>query len=97
MKSLFALAAVAAFCVAPVYADCSYPPPPEHLPDGNTSTKDEMIAGQKAVKDYDKAINAYMACIQLEHDDAISKAGDKLTKEQEEAMKKFAEAMDYKA
>ena len=88
MKSLFALAAAALLSVGPAFADCSYPPPPDHLPDGNTASLAEMVAGQKAVKDYDKAINAYMACIQLEHDDAISKAGDKMTKEQKEDMER---------
>jgi len=88
MKSLFALAAAALLSVGPAFADCSYPPPPDHLPDGNTASLAEMVAGQKAVKDYDKAINAYMACIQLEHDDAISKAGDKMTKAQKEDMER---------
>jgi hypothetical protein len=89
MKALFALAATAAFCAGPVYADCSYPPPPDHLPDGNTATMAEMVDGQKAVKEYDKAINAYMACIHLEHDDAVSKIakpGEKPTAEQKKAM-----------
>ncbi len=87
MKALFALAAVAAFA-GPVYADCSYPPPPEHLPDGNTATMAEMVAGQKAVKEYDGQINAYNSCITLERDDAIAKAGDKLTAEQKAEMDK---------
>ncbi len=87
-KVLFALAATAALGAMPVYADCSYPPPPDHLPDGNSATLADMVAGQKAVKDYDKAINAYVACIKLEHDDAVSKAGDKLTKEQKADMER---------
>jgi len=85
MKFLVVLGLSAALCaVRAAHADCSYPPPPDHLPDGNTATMAEMIAGQKAVKDYDKAINAYVACLQLEHDDAVQKAGDKekMTKEQ---------------
>jgi hypothetical protein len=82
MKVLFALAATAAFCAGPVYADCSYPPPPEHLPDGGTATMAEMVEGQKAVKEYDKQINAYTSCITLERDDAIAKVGDKITPQQ---------------
>jgi hypothetical protein len=82
MKALFAIAAMASLTAGTAYADCSYPPPPEHLPDGNTATLEEMIAAQKAVKEYDKAINAYVSCIQLEKSDAVTKAGDKLTKEQ---------------
>ena len=44
---------------------------------------------QKAVKEYDKAINAYVACIQLERNDAMgkmAKPGEKPTPEQKKAM-----------
>jgi len=77
MRALLATATLAALTAGPVYADCSYPPPPDKLPDGSTATKEEMMAGQQAVKTYDKAINAYLACIKLEHDGAVSKIGDK--------------------
>ncbi|MGH8136939.1 MAG: hypothetical protein ACREVV_01915 [Steroidobacteraceae bacterium] len=84
---MLAIAAIAALTAGPVNADCSYPPPPDKLPDGNTASKDEMIAGQLAVKDYDKAINAYLSCIKLEHDGAVSKIGDKpTTAEQKKAL-----------
>lgn len=79
MRALVALASLAALTAGPVYADCSYPAPPDKLPDGNTATKEEMIAGQQAVRSYDKAINAYLACIKLEHDGAASKIGDNPT------------------
>jgi hypothetical protein len=88
MKTLFALAATAVLTAGPVYADCSYPTPPEKLPDGNSATLEQMVAAQKAVKEYDKAINAYVACIKLEHDDAVAKAGDKLTPEQKADMQR---------
>jgi hypothetical protein len=48
-----------------------------------------MVEAQKAVKEYDKAINAYVACIQLERDDAVgklAKPGEKPTPEQKKAM-----------
>jgi hypothetical protein len=89
MKALLAIAATAALSVGTAYADCSYPPPPDHLPDGNTATLQEMVAAQKAVKEYDKAINAYVACIQLERNDAVAKVatpGEKPTAEQKKAM-----------
>jgi hypothetical protein len=47
MKAFFAIAALAALTVAPVYADCSYPPPPDKIPDGSTATLEEMQTGQK--------------------------------------------------
>jgi hypothetical protein len=86
MKVLFVLAATAACFAGPVYADCSYPPPPEHLPDGNTATMAEMIEGQKAVKAYDGQINAYNSCIVLERDNAVAKAAEKMTPEQKAKM-----------
>ena len=73
MKLFIAMASTAVLSAGTAYADCSYPTPPDHIPDGNTATLQEMVTAQKAVKDYDKAINAYVACIQLERDDAVSK------------------------
>ncbi len=90
MKALSAIAALAALA-GPVYADCSYPPPPTKIPDGNTATMEEMIEAKKAVTQYNKDINAYVACIKLEHDSAVSKVGDKPTPEQKEDMKRMEE------
>jgi hypothetical protein len=89
MKAFIATAATALLSAGTAYADCSYPTPPDHLPDGNTATLQEMVEAQKAVKEYDKAINAYIACIQLERNDAvgkIAKPGEKQTPEQKKAM-----------
>lgn len=89
MKAFIAIGAIAALSAGTAYADCSYPPPPDHLPDGNTATLQEMVEAQKAVKEYDKAINAYVACIQLERNDAvgkIAKPGQTPTPDQKKAM-----------
>jgi len=89
MKAFFAIAATAVLSAGTAYADCSYPTPPDHLPDGNTATLQEMVEAQKAVKEYDKAINAYVACIQLERNDAVGKVakpGETPTAEQKKAM-----------
>ena len=55
-----------------------------------------MLAGQKAVKDYDKAINDYVACIDKELEDAIAKGGDQLKPEQKTEMQKM-EAQKHNA
>src|SRR5689334_21462353 len=88
MKVLFALTAAATPGAVPVYAECSYPTPPDKLPDGHSATMSEMVDGQKAVKAYDTAINNYLACIKVEHDEAVAKlpkpeAGKKPTAEQQ--------------
>jgi hypothetical protein len=89
MKVFIGVAATAVLSAGTAYADCSYPPPPGHIPDGNTATLQEMVEAQKAVKEYDKAINAYVACIQLERDDAlgkVAKPGETPSPEQKKAM-----------
>jgi hypothetical protein len=84
MKSLIATAALAALMAAPVYADCPYPPPPEKIPDGNTASLNDMVAVKKTITEYDAAIASYLDCIKQEHQDAVTKAGDKLTDKQKE-------------
>jgi hypothetical protein len=90
MKLFIAMASTAVLSAGTAHADCSYPTPPDHIPDGNTATLQEMVTAQKAVKEYDKAINAYVACIQLERDDAVSKLavkpGEKPTADQKKAI-----------
>jgi hypothetical protein len=88
MKALFAITALAALA-GPVYADCTYPPPPAKLPDGNSATMEQMLDGKKAVTQYNKDINAYVACIKLEHETAVTNAGDKLTPQQKADMEKM--------
>jgi hypothetical protein len=89
MKSLFAITAAVALA-GPVYADCTYPPPPAKLPDGATATMEQMMEAKKAVTQYNKDINAYVACIKLEHETAVTNAGDKITPEQKAEMEKMA-------
>jgi hypothetical protein len=96
MKSFLAIAALAALTAGPAYADCPYPAAPAKIPDGATATMEEMIAGQKAVKEYDTAINQYVACIDKELQDSIAKAGDKLKPEQKADMEKV-EAQKHNA
>ena len=88
MKSLFAMALAAAMSSGAAYADCTYPPAPDKLPDGATATLEQMVAGQKAVKEYDKSINEYVSCIDKELDDKIAKGGDQLKPQQKADMQR---------
>ena len=90
MKALLALAAATALSAGAAYADCPYPAAPDKLPDGATATMQDMLAGQKAVGEYNKAITEYMSCIDKEVDDAVAKAGDKLKPEQKADMQRIA-------
>ena len=87
MKSLLAAVAVAAAVLAPAaYADCSYPQAPAHLPDGNTATLKQMLAGMKSVNAYNHQMEGYLACIKLERDSAEAHAGSKLSKQQKQQL-----------
>lgn len=57
---LFLLAAGAA------QAACIYPRAPDRIPDGRTASYDEMLAAQKAVKQFNDDINSFNACLDME-------------------------------
>jgi|SRR5580658_924449 hypothetical protein len=88
MKALVVFATMAALSAGATYADCPYPSPPDKLPDGATATMQDMLAGQKAVAEYNKAITDYTACIDKALADSISSAGDKLKPEQKADMQR---------
>jgi phage-related tail protein len=89
MKALLAATFAAALAVtAPVYADCTYPAAPSKIPDGASATLEDMLAGQKAVKEYQKAMDDYVGCIDKELADKLAKGGDQLKPEQKADMQK---------
>lgn len=47
-------------------AACIYPRAPDQIPDGSKATYEEMVAGQKAVQQFNNDINAYNTCLDLE-------------------------------
>ena len=65
-------------------ATCTYPRAPGAIPDGNTATKEEMIAAKNDVSRYNNEMNAYLDCIKLEIDAATPKDPSKLSKEEKE-------------
>jgi hypothetical protein len=95
MKALLAMTLLGALA-APAFADCPYPPAPSKIPDGASATLQEMLDGQKAVKDYDAAINTYLSCIDKELSDNIAKGGEQLKPEQKADMQKV-EAQKHNA
>ncbi|HEU4623668.1 MAG TPA: hypothetical protein VFS52_02830 [Steroidobacteraceae bacterium] len=66
------MAVLAALAAGSAHAACSYPKAPDNIPDGNTATLEQMVAAQKAVKQFDQEINAYTACLKLESDNAVA-------------------------
>jgi hypothetical protein len=84
---------------------CTHPATPSTPPDGNSATKDDMIAGSKVVKAYAEEMDAYLKCVQGKIDgipDADPKtlkgaektAAEQNKKEKEQLTKKYDAAVD---
>jgi hypothetical protein len=90
--------AVALFLLAQGALACEYPARVEQLPDGNTATRDEMIAGKKLVQDYLAEMEEYLTCIEAEEAQAVIAMGaaDEETKRQRAATfdKKYNAAVE---
>lgn len=54
---------------------CDYPESAE-IPNGSTATREEMLAGQQAVKDYIAAMEEYLACIEEEEQSTLETLPD---------------------
>ncbi len=80
MKAWIPLTLVLALgTAASAQADCTYPRAPEAPPDGNTATKDQMIAAKHDFDRYNGEMNSYLDCLKLEMDAAAPKDPSKLT------------------
>lgn len=83
MTRLLSLAIVSLMFTTPPALACDYPQRVK-IPNGASATKDEMIAGQRAVKDYMASMDEYLSCIEKEEKDTIATMPD-LTDEEREA------------
>jgi hypothetical protein len=90
MKALYSIALVAALAAGQAYGACTYPTAPDKLPDGNTATREEMLAGKKSVVEFDKAITAYTNCLKMENEAALAKSAD-LTEDQKKEMQNMVD------
>lgn len=82
MKGIFAIAALAALGVSPVYAACTSPGNAPDIPDGNTATADDILKAQQNVVSFQTNTTTFLACIKKEHDDAIAAAGSGISSSQ---------------
>jgi hypothetical protein len=83
------LTPLAALMLSSVHAECAIPEVVT-VPDGETAAEDEMIAGQKRVKQYMANMQAYLDCI-----DAESAAiGEEQTDEQRAMYNAGVDAME---
>jgi hypothetical protein len=83
MKAWISLTLVFALgSAAHAQATCTYPQAPGAIPDGNTASKEEMIAAKNDVSRYNSQMNAYLDCIKLEINAATPKDPSKLSKDE---------------
>ena len=88
-----ALIGLALGSAASMAADCTAPTLPT-LPTGATASMDEMLAGQKAVKEFQTANAEYRTCLEPQVSAAeVAAAGDSPAEEAVAALKKLNE--DY--
>ena len=80
MKAWIPLTLVMALgTAAHAQAACTYPKAPEPPPDGNTATRDQMIAAKHDFDRYNGEMNTYLDCLKLEADSVAPKDTSKMT------------------
>jgi hypothetical protein len=70
-----------ALAAGAAHADCTYPRAPAALPDGNSATMEEMVAGQQNVKKYMGDMDVYLKCLDDEKATLPADATDAQKKE----------------
>jgi len=82
---------------APLVLACDYPQR-VGVPDGATATKEEMIDGQRGIKDYIASMEEYLACIEAAEQQTVAglDQSDEATKQQRIEMfnKKYNAAVE---
>ena len=94
MTQIFKLAIAALIFTGPLAFACDYPERAE-IPNGSTASKDEMIDGQRAVKDYMATMEAYLACIEKQESDTLASMQD--ISEQDRTSRRAALTKKYNA
>ena len=84
------LAPLALLAGSLLYAECPYPAEVD-VPEGDTATEEEMVAGQKIVKQYMADMESYLDCID-EEDAELGK--DKTDEQQKMHVQRYNAAVD---
>ena len=77
MKSLIAALSILTLgtLATTAHADCTYPKPPDAMPDASSASKDQMLAAMATFKQYNTDVDAYVACLDQETADKVKDAG----------------------
>jgi hypothetical protein len=77
MRVILTSCAMLVFAAGAAHADCTPPSGSISIPDGATASRDQMVAAQRAVKEYDTAVKAYGDCLQHQLDAQVAGGGDR--------------------
>ena len=98
-KSKFAMGGII-LLAAPMIFACDYPNRPA-IPDGNTATKDELLAAKTDVGTYLTGVDDYLICVEASEEEAIAELkitdAEDLKRRDKLISKKFDAANDEKA
>jgi hypothetical protein len=87
MKALLPLTlAFALGAAVHAQAACVYPTAPAAPPDGNTATRDEMVAAKHDFDRFNGEMNVYLDCIKLETDTITPKDPSKLSADEKKKL-----------
>lgn len=79
---------------------CTYPDRPT-IPDGNTASKDDLLAAKTAVQDFMAKVDEYLVCIESAEQEAVAEldnpTAEELQRRDEMLNQRFDAANDEKA
>ena len=89
-----ALISIALIFAMPLAFACDYPAPPKNLPDGESSDKEQMLAGVKMISVYQESMSEYLACIEADEIVAVQALADDDTKGKQQRKSMFDKKYD---
>jgi hypothetical protein len=101
MNNIFQFALIALLFAASSQAlACDYPERP-HIPDGDTATKDELLAAKAGVNEFLTGVDEYLRCVEAEEQtmvDSLVDSDPEAVQEREDMLnRKFDAANEEKA
>lgn len=90
MKTLLTVSILATLTAGPVCADCAAPNDDVQIPNGNSATREQMLAAQRAVRAYNAEVKQFADCLQQEQDAKVAAGGDQAKLAEEYAKRQNA-------
>ena len=93
-KTTSILISAALLTAAPGAFACDYPAKPDGLPDGNTASKEEMLAGVKMINEYQATMTEYLDCIEAKEVVEMQQISEDDTESRERRQQMFNQKYD---